>query len=302
MLTIFSTLVSVEQSSAMELFDIAAGTSMQKIRNDGSDLNMLQFNPRISVDVASDESESFQLVVIPNGQILPSVKVITEPIQKNGCAIELRWYRVGYVRTGNPSYRTEYVGWWPDPLLPAEDFNVPAEFEDADILARGMTDDEPHYKLGDTCEIFLKPQDKPWFWEIWVTPKSMKTAVFWTERGNVGSAFGEALDDLVQQGLATPNSIINYRLNLQATAQIYNEQTMSGNREQGWSCEVAIPFSDLDAPRKQGQTQNWLILMVRQNYFEKVDKTHRELSMTPKLIKSAFNRYEEYAVLKLLKE
>ena len=127
-LLIVLSFLSIEQAEAKEPFDIAAGHSMQKIKRDGSNLYTLQFNPRIYLDVACDESESFQLVVIPNGQSISAVQVLTEPIEEFGHKLELKWHLVGYVRTGNPSYRTESVGWWPDPLLPATDFNVPADW------------------------------------------------------------------------------------------------------------------------------------------------------------------------------
>ena len=34
---------------------------------------------------------------------------------------------VGYVKTTTPDYEVEYVGWWPDPLMPIEPFDVPTQ-------------------------------------------------------------------------------------------------------------------------------------------------------------------------------
>jgi hypothetical protein len=175
----------------------------------------------------------------------------------------------------------------------AANLYVLAEFEDSDIIALGDKNDMPHYRMGDTCEIFIKPADQPWFWEIWITPKNKRTAVLWSERDHVASAFGQALEDLSQQGLVVPEKLTNCRLNFTSAIQLHDK---------GWICEAAIPFANIDTPRTSGKTQQWLILAARQNYFERVDKAHRELSMTPKLTKSSFDRHEEYAILKLLKD
>jgi hypothetical protein len=168
---------------------------------------------------------------------------------------------------------------------------VGTDFKDSDILTKSIEDDMPHYRLGDTCEIFLKPVDQPWFWEIWVASNGKKTAVLWAKRDVICSAFGAALKDLIEEGVVDTNNLKNYRLNL---------QTATEANKYGWSSKIAIPFQGLDAPRGSGKTQDWLILVARQNYFQVIDKAHRELTMTPKISKTKFNTYEEYAILKLL--
>jgi hypothetical protein len=170
---------------------------------------------------------------------------------------------------------------------------VMAQFEDSEILALGEHDDMPHYRLGDTCEVFLKPVDQPWFWEIWVTPKNMKTAVLWAKRNVVRSAFGGALDDLKEQGLVFPDQMTPCRLNIHSGIK---------TTENGWICEIALPFENLSAPAKETKIGQWSILIGRQNYSGKVDKSHRELSSTPGLTRTAFDTYEEYAILDLSKD
>jgi hypothetical protein len=167
-----------------------------------------------------------------------------------------------------------------------------AEFEDSDILALGEQDDMPHYRLGDTCEVFLKPADQPWFWEIWVTPKNKRTAVLWAKRNTVGSAFGLALDDLKEQGLVFPEQMTPCRLEFRSAVK---------TTDNGWTCQIVLPFENISAPGKPARIHQWSILIGRQNYSGKVDKSHRELSSTPGLTKTAFDTYEEYAILDLLK-
>jgi len=53
-----------------------------------------------------------------------------------------------------------------------------ASFEDSDVVAEGKEDGLHHYKLGDLCELFLKPENKSWYWELYVTPRGNKTTFF----------------------------------------------------------------------------------------------------------------------------
>ncbi len=81
---------------------------------------------KVELDAAKDETEAFQLVVIPHGQTLKNVQVEPRRLRGVGGELDIKWNRVGYVRTAQPSYPVEYVGWWPDPLLPPEPFDVEA--------------------------------------------------------------------------------------------------------------------------------------------------------------------------------
>jgi len=151
---------------------------------------------------------------------------------------------------------------------------VGAKFEDSDVVALGETDDLPHYKLGDVCEIFLKPVDQPWYWELWATPRGKKTAVFWSRRGQRGA---------------------KRKLTLRSAARVSGSVNDSTDTDEGWTCETAIPIAEL------GAADRWLVLVARQNYTGAVDPEHRELSATSRLSQSNFHLYEEYAVLDLAK-
>lgn len=77
----------------------------------------------IQVNVARNEQESFQLIVLPVSRSLRKVRVRMEEF-KNGKDIlpahVIKAIPVGYVKTKYPSanlYQSYYVGWWPDPLL-----------------------------------------------------------------------------------------------------------------------------------------------------------------------------------------
>jgi len=111
-------------------FQVACGHSLQKIRREKDELASmrLQHNSGIELELAREESESFQLVVIPNERSIQGVEVSIGPLKnRSGRQLNLRWHRVGYVKSGRPAeYRPEYVGWWPDPLMPPGIFDVAA--------------------------------------------------------------------------------------------------------------------------------------------------------------------------------
>lgn len=94
--------------------------------------------PEARIALAGGEYESFQVVLLPApGHDLRGVRV--EPgdlvCRRTGARIparQLSWQQVGYVRIEKPSHHPEVTdaapGWWPDPLLPVERFDVPAGF------------------------------------------------------------------------------------------------------------------------------------------------------------------------------
>lgn len=107
-------------------FRVAIAHSLQKVPRTGA-WDGGVFADRVSLEAARDESESFQLVVIPAGASLNQVAVESVPLAGPGGEIPLQWHRVDYVETIEPKYPTAYVGWWPDPLLPAAPLDVAAE-------------------------------------------------------------------------------------------------------------------------------------------------------------------------------
>jgi hypothetical protein len=169
------------------------------------------------------------------------------------------------------------VGWDSNSLY------VRADFEDSDILAKGDKDGLEHYLLGDVLEVFLKPADRSWYWEIWASPRGKKTSLFWAERGKMGSEVGQ-----------------DRHLSILASADINGTLNDSSDRDKSWACELAIPIKDLTAPGAAFTPgEEWLILIARQNYSGQVDLSHRELSMFPALSKSDYHLYEQYATLRL---
>ncbi len=107
-------------------FRVAIASSLVKIPR-SEPVNNQDILSSVRLVAAGDESESAQIVVVPDGGPLSAVSVEAGPLVGPGDAIQLTWRRVAYVETAEPSYAVPYVGWWPDPLLPPAPFDVAAD-------------------------------------------------------------------------------------------------------------------------------------------------------------------------------
>ena len=106
-------------------FRLVIAHSLQKIRRTGPVTGGI-IASQVSLEVARDETESFQLVVVPSGRALKGVSIRAVALAGPKGSLPITWRRVGYVETALPRYATEHVGWWPDPLMPPGPFDVAA--------------------------------------------------------------------------------------------------------------------------------------------------------------------------------
>ncbi len=143
---------------------------------------------------------------------------------------------------------------------------VGAKLYDSDIVQESNEDWVHHYKTGDVLEVFLKPNGRLNYWEIYATPNSKKTAFFYYSRGRVGlpSGFSSKMPGLIVA--STCNGTLNN----------------VNDRDQFWTTEMAIPRKELE---KHGGKiipgKEWSFLVSRYNYSAYFDRGV-ELSLTGK--------------------
>ncbi len=108
---------------------VFVASSLDRVFLDGKTLHKPAFSSAAAISAAANEYESFQVVVHPTRQSLTSVSVevsdLADPTSRSKIAaahVEPRL--MGYVPTQQPYYPVQYVGLWPDPLLPLKTFNV----------------------------------------------------------------------------------------------------------------------------------------------------------------------------------
>ena len=203
------------------------------------------------------------------------------PIQIDGQLREPIWQQTAAYALQLPQAPAKESGRvrlaWDDEAL-----YVAIEFDDSDIVAEGDQDQLHHYEMGDVAELFLRPVDSTWYWELYATPHGRKTEFFFPGRGRLGvpSCFGGG-----------------NRRDLRVAATVDGTLNHWRDRDRSWTAEFAVPAKDLTEYGNQfGPGSQWHMLLARYNYSRYL--AHRELSTAPALPELNFHALEGYAVLK----
>lgn len=166
----------------------------------------------------------------------------------------------------------------------ADHLYVAARFEDDDVIARGEADNLPHFQLGDTFELFLKPIGQTHYWEMYATPRGRQSLMRLEAAGLVGLPGNRLdLDPILEVGVTVDGTLNN-----------------GHDRDRGWTAELAIPLNKLDAAAG-GRLQpglRWQILVARYNYGRYQQHRGPELTMYPQLSRPSFHDVWEYANLR----
>ena len=165
-------------------------------------------------------------------------------------------------------------------------FYLAVDFVDKDLEAHGKEDGMHHYQYGDVCELFLKPQNSTWYWEMYVTPAGKQTRFFIPGRGLLG-----------MQGLLVSDNILKTAAAPQGTLNDWKDT------DRGWTAEMAVPLSELTRLGDHFDPQTpWRVLAARYNYSRyRQHKTGPELSSAPMLPEGNWHLLEGYARLKLVR-
>ena len=160
-----------------------------------------------------------------------------------------------------------------------------AKLLDSDIIAQADQDQMHHYRFGDVCELFIKPDNATHYWELYVTPKGNKSVFFLPSRGwrNLPGAMNDEGFDLT------------IGAHIAGTLNDYSD------RDDYWSAEMAIPIKALnDKGVELTPDQTWRILVARYNFSAYLTCMGPEHSGFPQLSATNFHLLEEYAELKLV--
>ena len=164
-------------------------------------------------------------------------------------------------------------------------FYIGVTFYDSDIVAEGENNQMKHYKFGDVCELFLKPENETWYWELYATPANKKTSYFIPGCGSVGLP-----------------SMEKYKCGLKVAAKCNGTINDWHDKDTSWTAEMAMPVKDLTARGESfGPGSQWRILVSRYNFGRYLEKKGAELSMIPKLSAENFHLLPEYAIIKFKK-
>jgi hypothetical protein len=152
-----------------------------------------------------------------------------------------------------------------------------AELEDSHLVALNQQDEQLHYEHGDVFELFIKPRDEDYYWEMYATPSGNKSTLFFP-RDRTGMELDDYLYGHRFQGL-----------------DVSVEQTSIG-----WNTCMFVPASQLTAlGAGWGNGTPWTVFCGRYNYNDD-DLKNPELSMAPPLSATNYHLTQEYAELSLL--
>ncbi|MBM3497472.1 MAG: hypothetical protein FJX74_02270, partial [Armatimonadetes bacterium] len=124
------------RGTAREDVVVGFATSMQKVLPRAG-VPELQTTRTVSLSLAQNEKEAFQVIVMPLEAALEGAEVRVGDLRGEGegrlRAANIDCVPVGYVETkAVPPYGSSHVGWWPDPIL---DFMDAADIEPGDAQA-----------------------------------------------------------------------------------------------------------------------------------------------------------------------
>ncbi len=128
---------------------------------------------------------------------------------------------------------------------------VAAELQDSEVTTTGTKNQSAFFALGDVVEVFLKPQNHNFYWEIYGTPNNLATCYFFPSRGSLGLPSGFASHGVDVKVISSVNGSFNNPL----------------DRDNGWKVLIKIPLAAL---RKNGLKfapgEKWTIFTARYNY------------------------------------
>lgn len=153
---------------------------------------------------------------------------------------------------------------------------VLAELEDSVLIQKNRKDEQLHFETGDVFELFVKPQNASYYWEMYATPFGNKTTLFFP-CGRDGVTTDEHLRAHSFQGL-----------------EVSSEKTFKG-----WKTQMFVPAAQLTAlGAGWGDETEWTVFCGRYNYNSE-DLADLELSMAPALSATSYHLVDEYARLVL---
>ena len=170
-------------------------------------------------------------------------------------------------------------------LLYDNDFlYVAAELEDSEVTTTGTKNQSPFFALGDVVEVFLKPENHNFYWEIYGSPNNLSTCYYFPSRGSLG----------------LPSGFASHGVDVKVVSSVDGTFNNCSDRDKGWKTLIKIPLS---AFRKKGLKfapgEKWTIFIARYNYSRYLPEC--ELSGVPQKF-ADFHVLSDYARLVIKSE
>ena len=177
-------------------------------------------------------------------------------------------------------------------LYDDKNFYVLADMIDSDVMTTGTESGSHFYLQGDLLEIFIKPANANYYWEIYGTPNKLNTRFYFGSRSAVG----------------LPSGFKHKDVNIKVAVKI--DGTFNNPLDRDKSCKilVAIPLAELNRPHLTKENPagtvpfapgfEWRVLAARYNYSRHLSGL--ELSSFPQIY-GGYHTLEYFAEMEILK-
>jgi hypothetical protein len=129
---------------------------------------------------------------------------------------------------------------------------VRAEMDDSDVLTTGTENQSHLYLMGDLLEVFIKPLNDSYYWEIYGTPNKLFSCFYFPSRaylGGIPSIFG-------------PTDVV-----IPVDAKVNGTFNKCDDRDNSWTSLIAVPRKVLEKNGlKFDKGSDWTIFISRYNY------------------------------------
>ncbi|MBO7328272.1 MAG: carbohydrate-binding family 9-like protein [Lentisphaeria bacterium] len=171
-------------------------------------------------------------------------------------------------------------------------FYVLADMVDSDVMTTGTKSGSHFYLEGDLLEVFIKPANANYYWEIYGTPNKLDTRFYFGSRSAVG----------------LPSGFTHKDVGIKVAVKVNGTFNNPSDRDKSCKTLVAIPLTELNRPHLTKENpagtapfapgETWLVLAARYNYSCHMDTL--ELSSFPQIY-GGYHNLEYFAEIELLK-
>ena len=157
---------------------------------------------------------------------------------------------------------------------------VAAKMNDVDVVQFATKNQIPLWRYGDLLEVFICTDQSSGYWELFASPRSNKTSIFFRS-----------------PGMKVFDSNFRKMPGMEVAAQVQGSLNKHDDDDQGWTAEMRIPIAEVEEACgvKFTADQKWYILAARYNYAKRFRT--EQYSAYPQLPQLQYHLLEYYAPL-----
>lgn len=161
-------------------------------------------------------------------------------------------------------------------------FFVRADMTDSDVMTIAKKNQGVFFLDGDVLEVFVKPENRSYYWEFYCTPNKFFTTYFFPARGTLG----------------VPSIYEKMTAELRIDAKINGTLNNGSDKDRSWIGIIAIPRKELERYGIRFEAGNkWTVMSSRYNFSRYLP--FREQSSYPQCT-CGFHSTEYYAEIEFI--